>query len=59
MQVVDTLLFTNETLRNARMGIQHQASTDFNFKLFKFINVAPRVNYEEKLVSVQPSKKVD
>jgi len=47
MQVVDTLLFTNETLRSARMGIQHQASTDFNFKLFKFVNVAPRVSYEE------------
>ncbi len=50
MQVVDTLLFTNETLRNARMGIQHQASTDFNFKLFKFVNVAPRVSYEENWV---------
>jgi hypothetical protein len=47
VQVADTLLFTDATLRNARMGIQHQASTDFNFKIFKFINVAPRVNYEE------------
>lgn len=47
MQVVDTLLFTNETLRSARMGIQHQASTDFNFKIFKYINLAPRINYEE------------
>ncbi|MFN0013594.1 MAG: putative LPS assembly protein LptD [Saprospiraceae bacterium] len=47
MQVVDTLLFTDATLRNARMGIQHKASTDFNIKLFKYINIAPRVNYEE------------
>lgn len=47
VQVADTLLFTDQTLRNARMGIQHQASTDFNFKLFKYINIAPRVNYEE------------
>lgn len=47
VQVADTLLFTNATLENSRMGIQHQASTDFNFKLFKYINVAPRVNYEE------------
>lgn len=47
VQVADTLLFTNETLRNSRMGIQHQASTDFNFKVLKYINVAPRVNYEE------------
>lgn len=47
VQVADTLLFTSETLRRTRMGIQHQASTDYNFKLFKYINVAPRVNYEE------------
>ncbi|MBL7775569.1 MAG: hypothetical protein JNK89_06170, partial [Saprospiraceae bacterium] len=47
VQVADTLLFTNETLRRSRMGIQHQASTDYNFKLFRYINVAPRVNYEE------------
>ncbi len=47
VQVADTLLFTDQTLRNARMGIQHQASTDFNFKLFKYINLAPRVSYEE------------
>ncbi|MEZ4939993.1 MAG: putative LPS assembly protein LptD [Saprospiraceae bacterium] len=47
VQVADTLLFTSETLRKARMGIQHNASTDFNFKLFKYINISPRVNYEE------------
>ena len=47
VQVADTLLFTKETLQKSRMGIQHQASTDFNFKLFKYINLAPRVSYEE------------
>lgn len=47
VQVADTLLFTSETLRKARMGIQHNASTDFNFKVFKYINISPRVNYEE------------
>ncbi|MBK8967237.1 MAG: LPS-assembly protein LptD [Lewinellaceae bacterium] len=41
VQVADTLLFTSETLRKARMGIQHNASTDFNFKLFKYINISP------------------
>ncbi len=46
-QTVDTLLFTQQTLRNARMGIQHQANTDFTFKIFKYINIAPRLNYEE------------
>lgn len=47
VQVADTLLFTKETLLKSRMGIQHQASTDFNFKLFKYINLAPRLSYEE------------
>ncbi|MCS6930414.1 MAG: putative LPS assembly protein LptD [Saprospiraceae bacterium] len=47
ISVADTLLFTYETLRNMRMGIQHQLSSDVNFKVFKYINVAPRFNYEE------------
>ncbi|MCC6460150.1 MAG: LPS-assembly protein LptD [Saprospiraceae bacterium] len=47
VQVEDTLLFTSKTIEESRMGIQHQASTDFNFKLFKYINIAPRINYEE------------
>ena len=46
-RTVDTLLFTRQTLDNARIGMQHTASTDFNFKIFKYINVAPRLDYEE------------
>ena len=46
-RTVDTLLFTRKTLETARMGIQHQASTDFNFKLFKYINIAPRLDFKE------------
>ena len=46
-RTVDTLLFTRKTLETARMGIQHQASTDFNFKLFKYINIAPRIDLKE------------
>ncbi|HRI58493.1 MAG TPA: putative LPS assembly protein LptD [Saprospiraceae bacterium] len=44
---VDTLLFTRKTLEGARLGMQHSASTDFTFKVFKYINVAPRLDYEE------------
>ncbi len=47
IQTVDTLLFEKETLENARMGIQHQASTDYVFKLFKYINITPNLRYEE------------
>lgn len=44
---VDTLLFTRKTLEGARLGMQHTASTDLTFKIFKYINVAPRLDYEE------------
>lgn len=46
-RTVDTLLFTQKTLDNARMGIQHQASSDYTFKLFKYINISPNIRYEE------------
>lgn len=46
-RTADTLLFTQSTLDNARIGIQHQASSDYTFKLFKFINVSPNIRYEE------------
>lgn len=46
-RTVDTLLFTRKTLETARMGIQHQASTDFNFKFLKYINIAPRLDFKE------------
>ncbi len=47
IRTVDTLLFEKETLESARMGIQHQASTDYVFKLFKYINITPNLRYEE------------
>ena len=47
LNTVDTLLFTRRTLESARMGIQHAVNSDINLKLFKYINVAPRVTYEE------------
>lgn len=46
-QATDTTLFTRQTLQKAKMGMAHRASTDFNFKLFKYINIAPSVNLEE------------
>lgn len=47
IRTVDTLLFERETLENAQMGIQHQASTDYVLKLFKYINITPNLRYEE------------
>ena len=45
--VPDTTLFTMNTLRNSKAGIQHKAGTDFNFKLAKYISIIPNINYEE------------
>jgi hypothetical protein len=47
IRTADTLLFEKETLENARMGIQHQVTTDYVIKLFKYINLTPNVRYEE------------
>ncbi len=47
IRTVDTLLFEKETLESARMGIQHQISTDYVLKLFKYINITPSLRYEE------------
>jgi hypothetical protein len=43
----DTSFFTEQTLQTARMGVRHAAESDLNFKVFKYINVAPRISYEE------------
>lgn len=55
---VDTMLFSRQTLETARMGMQHTASTDFTFKLFKYINVAPRLDYEENWYPYTIEKKL-
>jgi hypothetical protein len=47
MTAVDTTLFTNATLKNAKMGIQHRASSSLPLKIFKYLTVSPNINYEE------------
>jgi len=53
---IDTELFTIKTLQSARMGIQHRAGSDYNFKLFKYINIAPSVSLEENWYPYQIEK---
>jgi hypothetical protein len=57
--VTDTTLFTRQTLLNAKSGIQHRASTDFNFKLFKYINITPNVNYDESWYPYKVTREFD
>ncbi|MBL7827673.1 MAG: LPS-assembly protein LptD [Saprospiraceae bacterium] len=58
-RTVDTLLFTQQTLDNARMGMQHQASSDYQFKLFKYITISPNVRYEENWYPYTIKKELD
>ncbi len=46
IHTVDTLLFRSETLEKAKIGMQHQVSTDYVLKLFKYINITPSLRYE-------------
>ncbi len=47
LNAADTTLLTARTLNTMRTGIQHQAQSDVNFKLFRYINFTPSVNYRE------------
>lgn len=43
----DTTLFTRQTLESAQFGMRHKIASDLNFKIFKYINVAPNINYTD------------
>ena len=41
-------LFTTETLKNMRNGIEHNLPVSASFSLFNYINVSPSANYTER-----------
>ena len=43
----DTTLFEQETLDNIQFGARHQVGTNASFKLLKYVNFNPRVDYSE------------
>ncbi len=43
----DTTLFEPETLENARFGIQQNLALSNSFKLFKYFNLNPNIQYRE------------
>ncbi|MCB0581710.1 MAG: LPS-assembly protein LptD, partial [Phaeodactylibacter sp.] len=43
----DTTLFTQQTLEDAQFGVQHSINTGTSFKLFRYFNLNPSVNYDE------------
>ncbi len=47
VKTTDTTLFTPQTLKDIQTGIQQKASVSTNFRIFKYFNVSPNINYEE------------
>ena len=47
LTATDTTLFTQKTLEDARYGFRHNASTDMNFNIFKYISVSPNASFNE------------
>ena len=47
LTATDTTLFTTKTLEDARYGFKHNASTDMNFNILKYISVSPNANFNE------------
>lgn len=46
-EAADTTLFSRKTLQDAQFGVKHTAASGTSFKLFKYFNLNPGVNYEE------------
>ncbi len=43
----DTTLFSQKTIDDARFGFKHNASTDLNFNLLKYVTVSPNASFNE------------
>ncbi len=59
VKVADTLLFTQQTLDNLQTGIQHKAGVNTNFRVLKYFNLSPSVNYEEVWLTKQYTRKFE
>ncbi len=46
-QATDTTLFTQRTLDEAQFGVRQQANLGTSFKVLKYFNLNPGINYEE------------
>ena len=46
-QSTDTTLFTSQTLEDAQFGVRQSANAGTSFKILKYLNLNPAINYEE------------
>lgn len=47
VSAADSVIFTNKVWDQVRTGMQQNAATGLNFKIFKYVNVSPSVRYRE------------
>lgn len=48
IRAFDSTLFKKQTFNNMQSGIRHTASLNTSFKLFKYFNATPTINYNER-----------
>lgn len=48
IETTDSLLLRPETLNDMKYGIQHKIPISSSFKVFKYLNLSPSVNYTER-----------
>jgi hypothetical protein len=47
VKTTDTTLFSIQTLKDIQTGLQQRASVSTNFRVLKYFNVSPNINYDE------------
>ncbi|MBK9254685.1 MAG: LPS-assembly protein LptD [Saprospiraceae bacterium] len=47
VQTTDTTIFTSQTIKDLQTGMSHRAGISTNFRVLKYLNVSPNINYEE------------
>lgn len=47
VETTDTTLFTKATLENLQTGLNHGSNISTNFRVLKYFNVSPSMNYDE------------
>lgn len=59
LTAIDSNLFEQETLRDFRLGFQHQLPVSANFKVFKYFTLSPNISYTENWFFERFSKRYD
>jgi hypothetical protein len=47
LETRDTAIFTPNILDSMQYGVSHSATADMNFRVFKYLNLTPSINYNE------------